>query len=242
VQSFVAWSPLHWIMLAAMAALTAAAVGSRRRASDPRAIERIERGIGGVYLILWIGTFAWLRSTPDFDPTTDWPLQLCHWAAVMTALALAVPRRIWRTLAYFWGLALCTQAILTPNLADGPALWPFWFFWSTHAMCVAVPLYDVLARGYRPRWRDWAIACGAAAGYVAIVLPVNLATGWNYGFVGPSTPEVPTLVDYLGPWPLRLVWIGVIAAGAMALLMLPWLGRAAPITRTRGRSPPARRA
>ena len=65
-------------------------------------------------------------------------------------------------------------------------------------MTVAFPLYDTLARGFRPGLRDFSTASVAAAAPVAIVLPIDLATGWNYGFVGPGRPEVPTIVDLLG--------------------------------------------
>jgi hypothetical integral membrane protein (TIGR02206 family) len=241
VHTFAAWSPLHGAALIAIGALCVAAIHRRRRATDQERAARMERAVARAYVALWIGTFVWLRTTPDYDPTTDWPLQLCHWTALLCALALATPRRAARALAYFWGLALCTQALITPNLTDGPATWPFWFFWTTHAMCVGVPVYDVAARGYRPRWGDWAVACAAAAGYVAIVLPIDLATGWNYGFVGPSRPDLPTLVDFLGPWPARLASIAAIAGVAMALLMLPSELRRA-VTRTRGRSPRRPRA
>jgi uncharacterized membrane protein YwaF len=71
--------------------------------------------------------------------------------------------------------------------------------------------------------------------YVLVVLPVDLVTGWNYGFVGPSSPEVPSIVDFLGPWPQRLALIVAISAGAMFLLYLPWLWVKA------ARSPSARR-
>jgi hypothetical integral membrane protein (TIGR02206 family) len=241
VQTFTAWSVLHVAMLAAIAVGLAVAVALRRRSTDATA-RSVERALAIVYLVLWTATFVWLHGQPDYDPATDWPLQLCHWAAVTAALALLTQHRIWRTLAYFWGLALCTQALVTPNLTEGPATWPFWFFWTTHAMTVAVPLYDVLARGYRPSWRDFAIAGAAATIYVAIVLPIDLATGWNYGFVGPSRPEVPTIVDLLGPWPRRIMFIAAIAAAAMAVLMLPWLGRRDRTTRTPAPSRRTRRA
>jgi len=68
---------------------------------------------------------------------------------------------------------------------------------------------------------------------VLLVLPIDLAFGWNYGFVGPSRPDHPSIVDVLGPWPQRLAAIAAIAAAAMALLLAPWL-----IVR---RSPSARR-
>lgn len=231
VQTFSTASPLHFGMLAGIVALVALAVRLRRH-HDGVTTLAMERAVAIGYLVLWAATFVWLHRQPDYDPTTDWPLQLCHWTAVAASAALLTRRRTFQTLAYFWGLALCTQALATPNLTDGPATWPFWFFWTTHAIAVGAPLYDVLARGYRPTWRDYGLACAAAALYVAIVLPIDLATGWNYGFVGPSRPEVPTIVDLLGPWPLRLLFIALIAAGAMAIAMLPWVGRRAAVTRT----------
>jgi len=127
------------------------------------------------------------------------------------------------SMAYFCGLALCTQALITPGLTEGPALYRFWFFWLSHGVVLGVPLYDVAARGYRPQWRDYAIGCAAALGYVIILLPIDLVTGWNYGFIGPSKPETASIVDVLGPWPLRLVWIVVLAAAAMFAVFVPWL-------------------
>ena len=238
------YSWLHAAMLASIALLSTVAIAARRQARHPGAARSLECAVAALYLGMSIGTFVWLRTQPDFDAATDRPLQLCHWTAVVAALALVAPQRAFSALAYFWGLALCTQAVLTPSLTEGPGTWPFWFFWATHAMCIGVPLYDVLARGFRPAWRDYRIACAGAALYVAIVLPVDVSTGWNYGFVGPSRPGFPTIVDVLGPWPLRLVPIAAVAAAAMALLMLPWRRLRAPpaLTRTRERSPPARRA
>lgn len=231
MQTFTPWSWLHLLTVGVIAAGLALAVVLRRRSTDATG-RTAECLVAVAYLIIWAGTFLWLPQRPDYNPATDTPLQLCHWAAVSAAFALLTQVRISRTLAYFWGLALCTQAVITPNLPEGPALWPFWFFWITHAIVVGGPLYDVLARGFRPTWRDYAIACAGAAAYVVIILPIDLATGWNYGFVGPSRPDVASIVDFLGPWPLRLVFIVAIAAVAMAITMLPWLRAGERPTRT----------
>lgn len=223
VDTFRAHSSLHLAAIATIATITLVAiVVRRRRGGNAGDVGSVERGIAVGYLALWVGTFVWLNTGPRHDPLVTWPLQLCHWVAAIDAVVLVLPARSLRAIAYFCGLALCTQALSTPSLTDGPGQWPFWFFWTTHAMIVAVPAYDIAARGYRPGWRDLGVACAAALGYVALILPVDLATGWNYGFVGPSTPGVPTVVDLLGPWPRRLVLIVAIAGGAMTLLMLPW--------------------
>jgi hypothetical integral membrane protein (TIGR02206 family) len=223
MDTFRSFSPLHVATVLTIAVATIVAiVVRRRRGGDAFATGPIERAVAFGYAAIWAGTFVWLNTGPKHDPLTTWPLQLCHWVALADALVLVRPWRTLRAVAYFCGLALCTQAIATPALVEGPATWPFWFFWTTHAMIVAVPAYDIAGRGFRPQWRDFGVACAVAVGYVAVILPIDLATGWNYGFVGPSKPETTSIVDLLGPWPRRLPIIIAIAFAAMALLMLPW--------------------
>jgi hypothetical integral membrane protein (TIGR02206 family) len=224
MEAFRAYSAWHYAMLLAIGLALAIAIGlRRRRAVDAWATGPMERAVALGYLAVWIGSFVWLRFSRYYDPLTTYPLQMCHWCAVIAAVSLIRPYRALRAIAYFCGLALCTQAIITPGLTEGPALYRFWFFWVSHGIVLGVPLYDVAARGYRPHWRDYAIGCVAALAYVAIVLPIDLATGWNYGFVGPGKPETPSIVDFLGPWPLRLVWIVLLAAAAMFVLLVPWM-------------------
>lgn len=223
VETFRAFSALHATAVCTIALLTVVAIAvRRRRPAEPLAPSRLERLVALGYLSAWIVTYAWLLAPGLRDPATTLPLQLCHLAAANAGLVLLTGWRPLRALQYFWGLALCTQAIVTPTLTEGPALYPFWFFWGSHGMTVGVALYEVFARAYRPSWRDYRLACAAAALYVALVLPLDLAFGWNYGFVGPSKPGVPSIVDFLGPWPFRLLPIVVVAAAAMALVQLPW--------------------
>lgn len=222
MEAFHPFGWLHAAALAAILALTALAVALARRRPLPAAPTTPERAVGWGYVAAWITTYTFLLFPPLAEPAKTLPLQLCHWNALAAALLLATGWRWLRPLVYFWGFALSTQALITPALREGPALYAFWFFWTTHGLIVGVALYDVLARGYRPGLRDYGIACAGAAAYVAIILPLDLAFGWNYGFLGPSKPEFPTIVDALGPWPARLALIVLLVAGAMALALLPW--------------------
>ena len=72
----------------------------------------------------------------------------------------------------------------------------------------------------------------ASAAYVAVVLPIDILLGANYGFVGKSRPLNPSIVDLLGPWPERLLIIVPLAALAMLLALLPWLLAQTPVGRT----------
>ncbi len=229
MQQFAAFSWLHFAALAAIGVLTTTAIiVRRRRAPAPLPAGPVEMAIGIAYLTYCIGGFVWLWIGPLHNPATTYPLQLCHWCGAAAALVLITGHPLLRAFVYFCGLGLCTQALITPSLVEGPAQFPFWFFWTTHGMIVGVAIYDVAARGFRPGWRDLGWAAVAATFYVIVVLPIDLVTGWNYGFVGPSTPDVPSIVDFLGPWPQRLPLIGAIAAALMTLLLLPFLRRRRP--------------
>jgi hypothetical protein len=155
-------------MLAAIGALAAVAVTLRRHC-DSTATLRVERGVGVSYLLLWVGSFV--RS-----PWTSTRALACSCALGrgLRSLVLITGGRVWRSLAYM-GDSLCAGLVtqLTEGRCDRSG------FWAAHTMAVAVPLYDVLARDFRPTWHDFAGACVGAAAYVAVVLPIDLATGWN---------------------------------------------------------------
>jgi uncharacterized membrane protein YwaF len=66
---------------------------------------------------------------------------------------------------------------------------------------------------------------------MAVLVALDAITGWNYGFVGPSLPTQKNILDFLGPYPLRLLWMALIGAFLFTLLMIPWLrplGTSAP--------------
>jgi uncharacterized membrane protein YwaF len=83
-------------------------------------------------------------------------------------------------------------------------------------------LYDVIARGYRPTCRDFLLATVSGIVYVAVILPFDIATGLNYGYVGKTAPGQPSLVDALGPWPRRVGVMVLLGVVVMAVLAAPW--------------------
>jgi uncharacterized membrane protein YwaF len=58
--------------------------------------------------------------------------------------------------------------------------------------------------------------------YLAIIIPLDIHLHANYGYVGNAISKQASIVDYLGQWPLRIVWIFLLGQLAMALLMLPF--------------------
>lgn len=161
-----------------------------------------------------------------FDPAVSFPLQLCDIAGWLAAVALVLRVRWLRTCLFYFGFGLCTQAFLTPTLTEGPGLAKFWLFWLTHAQIVGSALYDLVVLGYRPSWRDYLVNSVVLLCYGAVVIPLDACCGWNYGYAGATEPHSPTLVQALGPWPLRLIWMWLIAQTMFAVLTV--VGMAIP--------------
>jgi uncharacterized membrane protein YwaF len=59
---------------------------------------------------------------------------------------------------------------------------------------------------------------------MAVIVPIDLVLGANYGFIGNPPPgmKIPPFVAALGPWPLRAVIVIMLGAVAFVLLELPW--------------------
>jgi hypothetical integral membrane protein (TIGR02206 family) len=235
MTTFRPFSVTHALVVLAFVTMTAVLVIRRRGLrGTPDAAERFDRRLGVAAVIVWIVTTLVQFLPRYYDRTSSLPLHVCDFTIIAVPLALLTNWRPARALTYFWGIGLSTQGFITPDLRFGPATVLFWVFWSTHFLIVGGALYEVLARGSCPSWKDAALACVAGIVYVALVLPFDIVTGLNYGYVGRSAPGQPSLVDALGPWPGRVGVMMGLGAVVMAVLVAPW-----EIVRRARRIPPA---
>lgn len=135
------------------------------------------------------------------------PLHLCDLMGWVAVLSLGSRHRWARVACVYFGLCLCLQAFVTPIVTEGPQTVRFWLFFVSHLQIVGSAVYELVVRRFQPTFPDALRAMVMLCVYGAITIPLNIATGWNYGFTGNTTPEAPTIIDRLGDWPLRLVWL-----------------------------------
>lgn len=177
-----------------------------------------ERALGAA--MGWLGLIAWVVQQAlwmlpgHFDVRESLPLHICDLAGVLAPIALLRPARLLRAILFFWALGLSTQGFFTPVLTEGMAHFKFWAFWGGHTIVVGYAVYDAAARGFRPTWREcWQMAALTAA-YIGAMVAINIALSSNYAYVGDTSPENPTIVDALGPWPARvplIMGLGMVA-------------------------------
>jgi hypothetical integral membrane protein (TIGR02206 family) len=220
---FVPYGELHALALAVCIPLIAlpALIG---RLLSPPAERNLRRTLAGVAIAYWFAYVIWWNWS-GLDWREGLPLQICDLNGLLAPFALLIGRRWMRATVYFWTAALTLQAFIQPALTAGPASLVFWAFWCAHTLIVACALYDLVVLRFRPDWQDFAIAVAISVLYVAIVFPINLWLGGDYGFVGNPAPDiaVPPFVLALGPWPQRaMVLIGLVILG-FAIVLLPWL-------------------
>jgi hypothetical integral membrane protein (TIGR02206 family) len=161
------------------------------------------------------------------------PLHPCDLVGLLVPYAIWSRRRLAQAVLYFWGIGLSLQAVITPDLRDGPAHVWFWTFWIPHASIIGAAVYVLVVERFVPDWTDCLRAYALALLYVAVILPFDLLSGFNYGFLGPGSPKRASLLDLLGPWPWRVGVIIALAAAGFVFLQLPWALRG---RRDRGRA------
>lgn len=170
-----------------------------------------ERKIANAWALLWLvhmGIYStWWLLPANFTWRSSMPLHLCDIVGWLGPFALLLghrPRWRWlRTVLYFWGIGLSSQAFFTPTLDVGPDGARFWFFWISHTQIVGGAIYDVLARKYRPSFADLKIAVLASLCWAVPIVLLNWATGLNYGYLGKEL-EGQTILNALPPWPWRV--------------------------------------
>lgn len=177
--------------------------------------------------LIWffqISLFTWNMATGQYDIRWTLPLSLCDICFILTAFALLFPGRILFEILYFLGIAGALQALFTPALNYGfPHLHYFNFFFG-HGIVIWGALYMTAVLKFRPVPASILRAFLYLNVIGAAVWVFNSLTGSNYMFLM-AKPPVPTLLDFMGPWPLYIIIGELLAFLIFGLLYLPFLVR-----------------
>ena len=149
------------------------------------------------------------------------PLHLCDFAIFVAAFALVSRRPAVVELLWFWALTGTLLALLTPAVSGSYPEWRWLLYFAMHGGVIAAAAVLVVGCGIRPRpgaaWR----AFGWTVLYAGVVAVVDIVTGANFLWLR-AKPVHPTLLDWLGPWPVYLVAAGAIGLAGFHLLALPF--------------------
>jgi hypothetical integral membrane protein (TIGR02206 family) len=222
---FRAFTATHYLTVAGCAAVIVGVVWTGiylRRAHGADAERHWRWALAAFCLGIYSAYQIWLWQPENFGWTVTLPLEFCDLAMLVAAGVLLTGAPWLRGLLYFWTWVFVLQAFLTPVLQKGPATVDFWLFWLAHGAIVGASVYDLAVGKFRPTFADAVRSYVISIFYAVALVVLDNLTGWNYGYVGPAKPGSPTLLDALGGYPLRLLWMAFLTAAGFALVWLPW--------------------
>lgn len=216
---------VHLSLLAITALVGVVTVWGVRSIRSTSTQVRVVRAAGWVLLAIALFQTVWFLLPNNWNIHSSLPLHYSDLLRFITAIALIWQVRWAAAVAYYWGLTLNLQAIITPHpsMLVGPSV-EFFLYWALHVFVFAAPLVLVWGIGFRPQWKDFTLTYLLAIGWAILVMPINSWLGTNYGFVN-HPPDGASLVDWLGTWPIYVVWMVLIAGVLWALMTWPWTRR-----------------
>jgi hypothetical integral membrane protein (TIGR02206 family) len=216
------FGPAHLWTLTFIAIVGSIIVITVRLARNPAVARSVAFLLAALLVINTAVTYGMRLATGRFDMSTWLPMHLCDWAAVTVVLALCFRWQWAYELAYFWSLGGTVQALLTPDIVvDFPTIW-FLVFFIGHGGVIVSVIFLTLALGMRPWPRSLVRAFLWSNVYLLCAGLVDYLFDVNYGYLC-EKPQRGSLLDYLGPWPIYIGGLEIVAAFTFFILYLPFL-------------------
>jgi hypothetical integral membrane protein (TIGR02206 family) len=215
---FTPFGTIHVAILSAVPILAAALNFAHRRLPAERNFIRL--GFAAILLMDTAVYYGWQIRHHSLTFPDHMPFELCDASMALTVLSLFLLRPLLFDLAYYWALAGASMALLTPNLVEPfPSFGTVQFFIS-HGLTVTGVLYLVWSGQASPR--PWSVARAMIGVNVlaALVGPFDYLYKTNYFYLR-SKPANPSLLDFLGPWPIYIAGTEAVALVLFLLLYLP---------------------
>lgn len=220
-RPFVLFGPGHLGALALTAAVAVGLVRFVRRDPERRAATAVRFGLAALLLGATAATLAGWAGQGTLEWMDVLPLHLCDMLILVAAYALVTRHALACELLYFWAGAGALLAMLGPDVSAGFPAPGFLSFFALHGLVVASAAVLVFGFGRRPRPRAPGRVFLWTNAYAAVVGLVDLALDANFLFLR-GKPAAPTLLDWLGPWPVYILAAEALAAVLFMALDLPF--------------------
>jgi hypothetical integral membrane protein (TIGR02206 family) len=204
---FSAFGPDHIAVLAGTLFLIAVIIISSPWIRELRD-DRVFRGfLAGLIVANEIMSWTYHASRGEWGI----PLQLCDIEMFLMAYALLGKSLRVKQLAFLWGLAGSSQAIITPDLYAPFPTYPWIQFFLGHVGIVIAAVYLAAREDLYFKICSSIQAWIVINIYVVAAGLINFFLGTNLGYLA-RKPEHESLISLLGPWPYYIISLDIIAA------------------------------
>ncbi len=174
--------------------------------------------------IVWVSLEA-IAGT--FDVKQHLPVHLCRFANLMIPLVM-----VWRSyfvyeILFFWGFSGMLQASITPDIAAGFPHFHYFRFWMGHQGLILALVYATVVYEIRPSFKSLIKSFIALNIFLGIAALVNVLMDANYFWIcgkplNQIGERIPTLLDYMGPWPWYILTGEFVALAHFLLAYSPF--------------------
>jgi len=184
--------------------------------------------IGIIVMSNYLSWVALELLAGTFEVTEHLPLHLCRFADLSIILVMWKKNYRMYEILYFWGLSGVLQSSITPDVSWAFPHFHYFRFFVGHNGLVLAVVYATVVYGMRPTFKSIWKALLAMNAFLVVALMANLILDANYFWIL-GKPAVPTLLDYMGPWPWYLLTGQFVALAHFGLAYLPiiWLNKRA---------------
>ena len=218
---FVLFGTAHNVVMALNVAVTIGVIWIVRRSGSEKVTRAVCVGLAAVIavnqVVYWV--YRFLTDGPQVFVLEHMPLHLCGISVILSVVVLLTRHRRSYELLYFWGLAGATNAVATPELAEGWPEYQFIQYYISHGGIVVTAAFATWGLGMRPTFRSLVRAFVVVNALAVVVTGVNLATGANYMYLSEMpTADTPFLFF---DWPWYILWLEFLALVFFLLCYLP---------------------
>jgi len=173
--------------------------------------------------IVWVG-LELIAGT--FDLKLHLPFHLCRFANLIIPFVMLKKNfRVYEVL-YFWGFSGMFQAAITPDISQAFPHFHFIRFWIGHNGLILALIYATVVYEMKPTIISLKRAFIGLNAFFLLTIPVNLILDANYFWirgkpVNDLGEHIPSLLDYLGPWPWYILSAEFVALAHFAVAYLP---------------------
>jgi len=164
---------------------------------------------------------TYLMLTTEYDISKDLPLFLCSFMALLIPI-FTYFRKYWMyEILIFWILAGTTQGIITPDISQPFPEFEYFRYWVVHLGLVIIILYATIIFKFRPVFKSVFKSLIALQLYVFVIFLINWVLNSNYSYLM-RKPNVASALDYLGEWPMYIIFAELMAIPYFLLIYLPF--------------------
>ncbi len=152
----------------------------------------------------------------------DLPLHICRILALFAPLVYLRDNKFWTGIFYFWILVGTFNAVIAADIRFDFPHFNYFTYFIIHLGLIPLPIYHCYILGRRiDKWDLWN-AYWVANAFLLLTMVINFSIKSNYMFTR-HKPEVASLMDHLGPWPIYLIMLQFIGLALFCLSFLPFL-------------------